>query len=63
MPFSASVILSLALATAVTAAPKARDYPEVIPGPGLPSLASLNLTSAQLYEMRTPESTLPLVLT
>lgn len=33
-----------------------RDYPEVIPGPGLPSLASLNLTSAELYEM-TPAST------
>ena len=28
-----------------------RDYPDVIPGPGLPSLASLGLTSAQLYEM------------
>jgi len=26
------------------------SYPEVIPGPGLPSLASLNLTSAELYE-------------
>jgi len=26
------------------------EYPEVIPGPGLPSLASLNLTSAELYE-------------
>jgi hypothetical protein len=30
------------------------QYPEVIPGPGLPSLASLNLTSAQLYEMPFP---------
>lgn len=26
-----------------------RATPEVIPGPGLPSLASLNLTSKQLY--------------
>lgn len=25
-------------------------YPEVIPGPGLPSLASLELTSAELYQ-------------
>jgi hypothetical protein len=29
--------------------------PEVIPGPGLPSLASLNLTSADLYAMGKPE--------
>jgi hypothetical protein len=26
-------------------------YPEVIPGPGLPSLESLGLTSKELYEM------------
>lgn len=26
-------------------------YPEVIPGPGMPSLASLGLTSADLYQM------------
>ncbi|KAJ7271857.1 hypothetical protein C8J57DRAFT_1716049 [Mycena rebaudengoi] len=32
------------------ALPTADDYPEVIPGPGLPSLASLNLTSAELYQ-------------
>ena len=37
------------MATCILAAPK--TYPEVIPGPGLPSLASLNLTSAELYEM------------
>ncbi|PVH79024.1 hypothetical protein DL98DRAFT_633410 [Cadophora sp. DSE1049] len=30
------------------------EYPEVIPGPGLPSLASLNLTSADLYNMPAP---------
>ncbi|KAJ7189366.1 hypothetical protein GGX14DRAFT_485149 [Mycena pura] len=30
--------------------PTAEEYPEVIPGPGLPSLASLNLTSAELYQ-------------
>ena len=28
--------------------------PEVIPGPGFPSLASLNLTSADLYNMDMP---------
>lgn len=26
-------------------------YPEVIPGPGLPSLQSLNITSEQLYKI------------
>ncbi|CEJ82904.1 hypothetical protein VHEMI02945 [[Torrubiella] hemipterigena] len=31
-------------------------YPEVVPGPGLPSLAQLGLTSAQLYQMGTPKS-------
>ncbi|KAJ7222809.1 hypothetical protein C8J57DRAFT_1482253 [Mycena rebaudengoi] len=31
------------------AVPTAEEYPEVIPGPGLPSLASLNITSAELY--------------
>lgn len=34
----------------VKAVPTVEDYPEVIPGPGLPSLASLNLTSADLYK-------------
>ena len=29
-----------------------RAAPEVIPGPGLPSLASLNLTSAQLIQRK-----------
>ncbi|EJP69087.1 hypothetical protein HC256_001067 [Beauveria bassiana] len=27
------------------------QYPEIVPGPGLPSLASLGLTSEQLYKM------------
>ncbi len=48
-----SSLLGLASLQGVMAAPKV--YPEVIPGPGLPSLASLNLTSAQLYEMGMPE--------
>ncbi|KAJ3494985.1 hypothetical protein NLG97_g3715 [Lecanicillium saksenae] len=33
-------------------------YPEVIPGPGMPSLASLNLTSEQLYTMPMPDLSL-----
>jgi len=37
----------------VLATPKV--YPEVIPGPGLPSLAELNTTTAELYEMGLPE--------
>jgi len=38
------------------AVPTGPDVPEVIPGPGLPSLASLGLTSAELYNRApTPE--------
>jgi hypothetical protein len=48
-----SSLLGLASLQGVMAAPKV--YPEVIPGPGLPSLAELNITSAQLYEMGMPE--------
>jgi hypothetical protein len=46
-------LLGLASLQGVMAAPKV--YPEVIPGPGLPSLAELNITSAELYEMEIPE--------
>lgn len=53
-----SMILVFASAHTAMAAPKvasgtlaAREWHEVVPGPGLPSLASLNLTSAELYEM------------
>ncbi|KAH7130578.1 hypothetical protein B0J11DRAFT_429139 [Dendryphion nanum] len=31
------------------------EFPEVIPGEGLPSLESLNLTSAQLYQLPKPQ--------
>ncbi|KAK4032533.1 hypothetical protein C8A01DRAFT_20400 [Parachaetomium inaequale] len=48
-----SALLGLASLQGVLAAPKA--YPEVIPGPGLPSLAELDVTSAQLYEMGVPK--------
>ncbi|KAL2192583.1 hypothetical protein P885DRAFT_82042 [Corynascus similis CBS 632.67] len=51
--FFVSTLLNLALFQGAMAAPKV--YPVVIPGPGLPSLAELNLTSAQLYEMGVPE--------
>ncbi len=50
-----SSLLGLAALQGVMAAPKV--YPEVIPGPGLPSLAELNVTSAQLYELGIPEGT------
>lgn len=48
-----SSLLGLASLQGVMAAPNV--YPEVIPGPGLPSLAELNVTSAELYQMGTPE--------
>ncbi|CZR57667.1 uncharacterized protein PAC_07556 [Phialocephala subalpina] len=47
--------------TALPATTAAQLYPEVIPGPGLPSLASLNLTSAQLYTMPSPISSISLL--
>jgi len=31
-------------------------YPDVIPGPGLPSLAEIGVTSAELYNMDIPNS-------
>lgn len=53
--FFISSIFGLASLQGVMAAPAAQVYPEVIPGPGLPSLAELGLTSAQLYQMGTPK--------
>lgn len=47
---SAIALIALTTAGGVAAVPSPFDYPEVIPGPGLPSLASLGLTSKQLYE-------------
>ena len=51
-----STAILLAIFNGINALPAetAKVYPEVIPGPGLPSLASLGLTSADLYTM-TPE--------
>ncbi|KAJ6563982.1 hypothetical protein B0H19DRAFT_1258503 [Mycena capillaripes] len=48
--------LAACAATLANAVPTGPDVPEVIPGPGLPSLASLGLTSAELYSRApTPE--------
>ena len=49
-----TLLLALTSLNAVLAAPAADSstvYPEVIPGEGLPSLAELNVTSAELYTM------------
>lgn len=47
---SLKILLSaLAVSTSVLAS-SMMDYAEVIPGPGLPSLASLNVTIAELHE-------------
>jgi hypothetical protein len=43
-----ALMLLVRLAAAVAAAPPT-SYPEVIPGPGFPTLASLGLISAELY--------------
>lgn len=52
----ATIMLALASFQATSALPAPETvYPEVIPGPGLPSLASLNLTSAELYQMGLPK--------
>ncbi|KAK4245961.1 hypothetical protein C7999DRAFT_42573 [Corynascus novoguineensis] len=45
-------LLSFVSVQSVLAAPKV--CPEVTPGSGMPSLAELNVTSAQLYEMGRP---------
>ncbi|KAJ8117452.1 hypothetical protein OPT61_g1358 [Boeremia exigua] len=49
--------LSIPLVSSAPATSGARsEVPEVIPGPGLPSLASLGLTSEQLFALGKPES-------
>ncbi|KAJ7320957.1 hypothetical protein DFH08DRAFT_970263 [Mycena albidolilacea] len=52
------VAISVSVVSIVSAIPTVTDsdFPEVIPGPGLPSLASLGLTSEELYKrVPTPE--------
>jgi hypothetical protein len=51
LSLSTLLLVALAFASNVAAVPTAETYPEVIPGPGIPSLASLGLTSADLYKM------------
>lgn len=49
--FLTAIVLGLlASVTNVAALPNAPNVVEVIPGPGLPSLASLGLTSADLFK-------------
>lgn len=56
-----ALVLGLASLAAAAPALEARNsVPEVIPGPGLPSLESLGLTSEMLYAMGVPESCNPL---
>ncbi|OAA71308.1 hypothetical protein ISF_01859 [Cordyceps fumosorosea ARSEF 2679] len=51
----ASILLQvLMLAFAATVSAGTTELPELVPGPGLPSLESLGLTSEQLYNMPSP---------
>ena len=50
LPFFISLCIGYAAAVPLCALE--RIYPELIPGPGLPSLASLGFTSAQLYQSK-----------
>lgn len=62
--FSTSSLVTLALVgiaatnsvAAVPTAEPVKVYPEVIPGPGLPTLAELGLTSEQLYTYNSTRS-------
>lgn len=56
--FASPSLVALALAAfaavntvAIPAAEPRKEYPEVVPGPGLPTLAELGLTSEELYTM------------
>lgn len=49
-----AAIAALQTASAMAIDDRAAKVPEVIPGPGLPSLKSLGLTSAELYAMGKP---------
>lgn len=53
---------TLLLALAGAAAAGTTKYPEIKPGAGLPSLAELGLTSADLYKMGKPNFRKPLLL-
>ncbi|KJZ71741.1 hypothetical protein HIM_08883 [Hirsutella minnesotensis 3608] len=47
---------SIAFASSMLATGIVVSYPEVIPGPGLPGLADIGVTSAQLYVMELPST-------
>ncbi|MCJ1482551.1 hypothetical protein MMC06_002717 [Schaereria dolodes] len=51
LPLAFLLLYTFTHAAAVPASAIHKVYPEVRPGPGLPSLASIGLTSAELYEM------------
>jgi hypothetical protein len=63
--YAAVLFLTFNILRAVSATPlMARDdVPEVIPGPGLPSLESLGVTSAELHAMGLPDSMSPITMT
>jgi hypothetical protein len=48
--FASKVLSALFLSALATASPVEVQYPEFTPGPGLPSLAELNLTIAELHQ-------------
>jgi hypothetical protein len=57
--YASALFLAVAALQAVSAGPlnaRVAEVQEVIPGPGLPSLESLGLTSAELYSLPLPES-------
>lgn len=49
-------LTALSNVAAVPASGPAKVYPEVVPGPGLPTLAELGLTSEQLYTTNSTQS-------
>lgn len=56
------LVLPIPFFTTITAIPITSSYPDVVPGPGLPSLESLNLTSEELYSMTLSPGLLPSLL-
>jgi hypothetical protein len=60
MLYKQASALLISIATMASAAPTVAnvrsELPEVIPGPGLPSLESLGLNSTYLYSLGKPEN-------
>ncbi|KIM21876.1 hypothetical protein M408DRAFT_79877 [Serendipita vermifera MAFF 305830] len=59
---SAVFLCAVTLLGGVSAFPSPEEYPEVIPGPGMPSLESLGLTSKDLYNAIEPENILTIFI-